>query len=394
MRDGTDLVYLDYAATSAIRPRAVADAVHAFLTDVGATPGRGGHRLAIEAGRIALRCRRALARLLSLPGDPGRLVFTHNATHALNTALAGVVRAGDAIVVTQLDHNAVLRPVHRLCMRAGAQSRMVSAAADGSLDEAALGRALDGARVLCINAASNVLGTTLDVDRLARLGREAGALVLVDLAQSAGHIPFDASAAPVDLVAVTGHKGLLGPQGTGALWVREGVDVEPLLTGGTGGASEDRAMPPAYPDHLEAGTTNAPGIAGWLAGIDWLVDHGDARLRAELAVLKRRLHDGLSAVAGVRVLSPAAPAGVPIVTIAADAVDPATLASRLDREHGVLTRPGLHCAPEAHRVLGTLATGAVRLSPGWASTEADIDRAVEAVAVVVGAGRIHATRGA
>jgi cysteine desulfurase / selenocysteine lyase len=390
MRDRSDLVYLDHAATSAVRPPAVAAAVHAFLTDIGATPGRGGHRLAIDAGRIALRCRRALARLLSLPGDPGRLVFTHNATHALNTALAGVVAAGDAIVTTQLDHNAVLRPVHRLCTRSGATSRMVRADADGTLDEAALTRALEGARVLCINAASNVLGSVLDVDRLARLGRAAGALVLVDLAQSAGHIPFDATVTPVDLVALTGHKSLLGPQGTGALWVRAGVDVEPLLTGGTGGASDEPTMPAAYPDHLEAGTSNAPGIAGWLAGVDWLVGYGVDRMRTELAVLKRRLHEGLSSIGGVRVLSPAAPDGVPIVTIAADTVDPATLAARLDREHGVLTRPGLHCAPEAHRVLGTIATGAVRFSPGWASTESDIDRAVEAVAAIAGVGRIHA----
>jgi cysteine desulfurase / selenocysteine lyase len=390
MRDRPDVVYLDYAATSALRPPAVADAVHAFLTDVGATPGRGGHRLAIEAGRIALRCRRALARLLSLPGDPGRLVFTHNATHALNTALGGVVDAGDVIVTTQLDHNAVLRPVHRLSALAGVTSRLVPASADGALDEAALLRALDGAGVLCINAASNVLGSTLDVDRLARLGRDAGALVLVDLAQSAGHLPFDATAMPVDLVALTGHKSLLGPQGTGALWVRAGVDVEPLLTGGTGGASDERTMPAPYPDHLEAGTSNAPGIAGWLAGIEWLTSYGVGRLRGELAVLKRRLHEGLASIGGVRVLSPAGPDGVPIVTIVADALDPATLAARLDREHGVLTRPGLHCAPEAHRVLGTLATGAVRFSPGWASTESDIDRAVEAVGAVVGVGRIHA----
>jgi cysteine desulfurase / selenocysteine lyase len=393
MRDRTDLVYLDYAATSAVRPAAVADAVHAFLTDVGATPGRGGHRLSVEAGRIALRCRRALARLLSVPGDPGRLVFTHNATHALNTALTGIVSPGDVIVTTQLDHNAVLRPVHRLCTRFGAEARMVPASVDGSLDPAALERALDGARVLCINAASNVLGTAQDVGRLARLGRDAGALVLVDLAQTAGHLPFDVTKLPVDIVAITGHKALLGPQGTGALWVRAGVDVEPLITGGTGGASEERAMPPAYPDHLEAGTTNAPGIAGWLAGIEWLAAYGVERLREEVGALKRRLHEGLASVAGVRVLSPLAADGVPIVTIVADALDPGTLAARLDRDHGVLTRPGLHCAPEAHRVLGTVETGAVRFSLGWASTGANVDRAVEAVGAVVGTGRIHAVHG-
>jgi cysteine desulfurase family protein len=391
MPDRRDFVYFDYAATSAVRPPEVVAAVTRFLTDVGATPGRGGHRLAVEAGRVALRCRRALARLLVLPGDPGRLVFTHNATHALNTALAGVVGAGDVIVVTQLDHNAVLRPAHRLCERSGALCRLVAAAPDGTVDEDALVGALDGARVLAINAASNVLGSAQDVDRLARLGRSAGALVVADLAQSAGHIPFDATRMPVDLVALTGHKALLGPQGTGALWVRDGVAVEPLLTGGTGGASDDRRMPAAYPDHLEAGTLNSPGIAGWLAGVEWVLARGVDVLRAELASLKQRLRGGLGSIPGVRVVSPPAPDGVPIVTVIADATDPATLAARLDREFGVLTRPGLHCAPEAHRVLGTLDTGAVRFSLGWASTAEDVDRAIEAVGAIIGSGRVYAT---
>jgi cysteine desulfurase family protein len=394
MREPRDLLYFDYAATAAVRPPEVIAAVTDYLTDIGATPGRGGHRLAIEAGRVALRCRRALASLLGIPGDPGRIIFTHNATHALNTALAGVLRAGDVAVVTQLDHNAVLRPVHALARRAGVTYRLVAADAAGSIDDGALERMLDGARLLAINAASNVLGSALDVAALAQRAHAAGALVLVDLAQSAGHLPFDAAAAGVDMVAVTGHKALLGPQGTGALWVREGLDPEPLLTGGTGGDSSLRDMPAAYPDHLEAGTLNGPGIAGMLAGIEWLGRHGVARLRAEASVLKARLREGLSAIAGIRVLSPPAPDGVPIVTIAAADVDAATLAARLDRDHGVLTRAGLHCAPEAHRILGTLETGAVRFSTGWATTAADVDRALHAVAAVAGTGRIHATSGA
>lgn len=394
MREPTDLLYFDHAATAAVRPPEVAAAVTHYLTDVGATPGRGGHRLAVEAGRIAFRCRRALAALLGIPGDPGRIVFTHNATHALNTALAGVLGAGDVVVVTQLDHNAVLRPVHALVRRAGVSSRMVAAAADGRIDEDALDRALEGARLLTINAASNVLGTAADVARLAERAHAAGALVLVDVAQSAGHLPFDASAWAVDLVAVTGHKALLGPQGTGALWVRDGVDVAPLLTGGTGGDSAQREMPDAYPDHLEAGTLNGPGIAGLLAGLDWVAARGLDRLRAEAAAIKRRLHEGLSSIPGLRVLSPPSPDGVPIVTVAAAGVDAASLAARLDREYGVLVRPGLHCAPEAHRILGTLATGAVRFSAGWATTPEQVDRAVDAVAAIIGAGRIHALSGA
>lgn len=377
-----ELAYLDYAATSAVRPQAVADAVAAYLSGVGATPGRAGHRLAIEAGRTALRCRQSIARLLGIPGDVGRVTFAANATHALNTALHGTVRPGDRIVVTAFDHNSVLRPAAAL---ADVDVVLIPGDATGALDEVALARALDGARLLSINAASNVLGTTLDVSRMARIARDAGALSLVDVAQSAGHVPMDVAEA--DLIAFTGHKGMLGPQGTGGLWVREGVDVAPLITGGTGGNSLERTMPVAYPDHLEAGSANAPGLAGLEAGVSAVLEEGVEAIHARTSRLKTILWDGLSATAGVRVLSPRAPHGVPIVTVTADDIDPSALAARLDREHGVLTRAGLHCAPEVHRLLGTAHTGALRFSLGWGSTEQHVRRALEGVRLVLESAR-------
>lgn len=383
MSAGTDLVYLDYAATSAVRPPEVARAVANYLTHIGATPGRGGHRLAVEAGRIALRCRMALARLFGIPGDPGRIAFMHNATHALNTALGGVVRAGDVVVISAYDHNAVLRPVHALERERGVEVRVLSGAPDGSVDLVEASQKLDGARLLVINAASNVLGTPLPIRELARLAHEAGALVLVDAAQAGGHLPIDVVADGIDLLAFTGHKGLLGPQGIGGLWVRDGVEVRPLLTGGSGGGSLSRSMPESYPDHLEAGSLNGPGIAGLLAGVEWILERTPKAIHRREMELKMRLRDGLLGISGVRVLSPAAPDGVGVVTIAADGVEAAELAGRLDREHGVLTRAGLHCAPEVHRLLGTASTGAVRLSVGWATTLEDVDRAVEAVARVL-----------
>jgi len=380
---GRAWVYLDYAATSAVRPGAVADAVADYLAGIGATPGRGGHRLAVEAGRIALRCRLALARLFGIPGDPGRITFTANATHALNTAVWGVLRPGDVVVTTAYDHNAVLRPVHALERERGVVVRMIPGAPDGSVDLDQAARLLDGARLLVVNAASNVLGTTLPVGDLCRLAHEAGALALVDAAQTAGHVSMDVAADGVDLLAFTGHKGLLGPQGTGGLWVRDGVDVEPLLRGGTGGDSLLRSMPDAYPDHLEAGTMNGPGIAGLLAGVEWVLGQTPEAIHRHVAGLKARLRDGLEAVRGVRVHSPPAPDGVGVVTITADGVDAPTLARRLDVEHGILVRAGLHCAPEVHRLLGTDRSGAVRFSLGWASTAEEVDRAVEAVANVL-----------
>ena len=232
------VVYLDYAATSALRPPVVAAAVAAFLRDNGATPGRGGHRLAIDAGRIALRCRRELASLLNIPGDPGRIAFQHNATHALNTALHGLLRPGDVVVTTSVEHNAVARPLHVLQRTRSIQVRRIPCAADGALDLDTAKRQLAGARLLAVTAASNVLGTVTPLVPLARMAHEAGALLLVDAAQAAGIVPIDTTALGIDLLALTGHKGLLGPQGTGALWVRERLDVAPLLRGGTGGGRD------------------------------------------------------------------------------------------------------------------------------------------------------------
>ncbi|MET0399750.1 MAG: aminotransferase class V-fold PLP-dependent enzyme [Longimicrobiaceae bacterium] len=376
------LVYLDYAATSAVRPEAVVEAVAAYLRDVGASPGRGGHRLAVAAGRTVLHCRLALAELFAVPGDPGRITLQPSTTHALNAALRGVLRPGDRVVRTAYDHNSVRRPVAALA-REGVRETVLAGTPDGGVDPEEAERAIRGddgpARLLVLPHASNVLGTVLPVARLADIARAHGTLVLLDAAQSAGHLPVRVDELGVDLLAFAGHKGLLGPQGTAGLWVREGVEVAPVFSGGTGGDSAPDSMPEAYPDRLEAGTLNGPGIAGLLAGARWVLAAGVEALHAREAALKARLRRGLEDVPGVRVLSPEAPEGVGIVAVAAEAVEAHELALRLDRGHGVLTRAGLHCAPGAHGVLGTLACGAVRFSVGWATTAEEVDRAALAV---------------
>lgn len=378
-----DVAYLDFAATSAVRPTVVADAIAHWLRTNGATPGRGGHRLAIDAGRSALHCRRLIAELLNIPGDAGRIALLLNATHALNTALFGMLKPGDVVVTTPFEHNAVVRPLHVLQGTRSIEVREIPAARDGTLDLDVARELMKNARLLAVTAASNVLGTATPLQELSAAARDAGALVLVDAAQAAGTLPLDVTALGIDLLALTGHKALLGPQGIGALWVRPGLEIDPLLTGGTGGDSLDPSMPAALPDRLEAGTLNAPGIVGLKAALEWLQKQGIATIHAREMRLKQRLHEALSDTDGIRVLTPPAPDGVPIVTFTADAVDPATLAARLDREHGVLARPGLHCAPGAHRLLGTAATGALRFSLGWASTEADVERALAAVRSIV-----------
>lgn len=375
--------YMDYAATSAVRPQSVVDAVADFLGGCGATPGRGGHTRSVEAGRMAFRCRRAVMEVLGVTGDPGRVAFMQNATHALNTALWGMLQEGEIVVVTSLDHNAVLRPVHQLRRQRGVQVRTIPATPEGEVDLDQAEELLEGATLLVVNAASNVLGTRLPVRRLAERAHAVGATVLVDAAQSAGHLPERHAEDGADVIAFTGHKGLLGPQGTGGLWVGPDIRIEPLLTGGTGGDSMLRDMPPSLPDRLEAGTGNAPGLAGLLAGCEYVLEQGIESLHSREAVLKARLRDGLDAIAGVRVLSPAAPDGVAVVTVTFVGTDPGEAADRLDREFSICTRAGLHCAPDVHRLLGTEGTGALRFSLGWASTEAEVDHALDAVARIV-----------
>ncbi|WP_420124817.1 aminotransferase class V-fold PLP-dependent enzyme [Longimicrobium sp.] len=382
-----DVIYLDYAATSAVRPDTVTEAVARYLRDVGATPGRAGHRRAVDAGRIVLRCRRKLAQLFNAPGDPGRLTFHLNATQALNTALFGLLRPGDRVVRTEYDHNAVRRPVLALKQR-GVQAVVIEGDVHGGLSMFEVEHALKGARLLVITHANNVIGNVLPVADLARMAHEAGALVLMDAAQSAGHLPIDVERMGIDLLAFTGHKGLLGPQGTGGLWVREGIELPPAFFGGTGGDSDSPDMPDTLPDRLEAGSMNGPGIAGLLAGVEWLLEHGVDAVHRRETRLKQRLWEALYDVPGVVMQSPMHGAdGAGIVMITIDEIDPAEAALRLDREFGVLVRAGLHCAPESHTLLGTGATGAIRLSLGWATTAEDVDRAAAAVA------RIAETKG-
>lgn len=381
------MIYLDYAATAAVRPPAVIEAVTRYLTDVGATPGRSGHHRAVEAGRITLRCRRALAHLLGISGDPGRIAFQLNATHALNTALRGFLAPGDRLVRTGYDHNAVRRPAAALAA-AGVQVDVVPARPDGVLDleelrERVIGGAGEpAAKLVTLPLVSNVLGQRLPVAEVAAIAREAGARLLVDAAQAAGHVPIDVEADGIDLLAFTGHKGLLGPQGVGGLWVREGIDVAPLLRGGTGGDSLPEEMPGSYPDHLEAGTLNGPGIAGLLSGVEWILAEGIERVAEREQRLRALLISLLEVIPGVQMRVPRDSGSIGIVTFTSRRHAPSILARRLDREFGVLCRAGLHCAPEVHAALGTLDSGAVRFSLGWASTEAEVREAARAVGVL------------
>jgi cysteine desulfurase family protein len=374
------VIYLDHAATSYPKAPGVAEAMVSALTVAGGNPGRSGHALAVAAQGVVNDTRRRLAALLGAP-EPSRLVFTANATEALNLALFGLLQPGERVVTTSLEHNALVRPLAALARR-GVFVDRVDGAPDGTLDLDALARALASGptRLVAMVHASNVSGTILPARQAARLAHRHGALFLLDAAQTAGAVPIDLADLGADLLAVPGHKGLLGPTGTGALYVALGVKLAPLRHGGTGIRSEEEQMPEELPEGLEAGTLNTAGLAGLGAALRFLAERGVAAVRAHEVALTGRLLDGLRQVRGLRIHGVADPdRQVATVSISLPGWEPVDLAAALDGSFGIAVRAGLHCAPAAHRTLGTFPRGTVRLSAGCFTTTDDVDQAVAAL---------------
>ena len=380
------MIYLDNAATSWPKPPEVAQAMTDFLQRAGGNPGRSGHTLSIEAGRTIYAVREQVATLFNA-ADPMRVLFTLNGTHALNLALRGLLRPGDRVVASAMEHNAVMRPLRQL-EREGVSLEVAPCRRDGTLELGALERAVSpGTRLVVMLHASNVTGTIMPVAEAAAIAHRAGALFLLDAAQSAGALPLDMQALGVDLLAFTGHKSLLGPPGTGGLALGAGVDVselEPLYRGGTGSRSESEQQPSDLPDKYESGTPNGVGIAGLGAALDWIARRGLAAIRAHEEALTETLIDGLRALPGVSMHGTGdARMSTAVVSFAHESLTVSEIGLRLDEEHGILTRVGLHCTPAAHRTIGTFPSGTVRLAPGPFTTRDDVEAAVRSIAAVL-----------
>lgn len=358
-----ELVYLDNAATSLPKPPGVARAVAEAIGRAG-NPGRSGHALSIRSARDLFTARERLAELFSCR-DSARFAFTENATGALNRAIKGLLVPGDHVVTTSMEHNSVMRPLRRL-ESAGVSLTVVQADPGGRVDPAAVEAAIrEGTRLVAVSHASNVSGAIQPIEEIVRAAKAKGALTLVDAAQTAGSVPIDLSSLPVDLLAASGHKGLLGPQGTGFLFVREGVPLVPLVEGGTGSRSEDDRQPDFYPDCMESGTPNSVGIAGLSVALAWLLRKGIGAVRRKELDLLEELLDGLRRIPGVIVYGPEDPAArACAVSFNVEGADPGEVGRRLEREAGILCRAGMHCSPNAHRTLGTFPAGTVRVSPG------------------------------
>ncbi|MBM3154418.1 MAG: aminotransferase class V-fold PLP-dependent enzyme [Chloroflexi bacterium] len=376
------MIYLDYAATSWPKPPEVLAAMSDVLERAGGNPGRSGHSLSIEAARVVYDAREEVAGLFNVP-DPLRVVFTANATHAINMVLLGLLRPGDEVVVSSIEHNAVMRPL-RVLEQKGVQVTVVQCASDGTLNPADVARAVSSkTRLVAMVHGSNVMGTLLPVDEVAAIAHKVGALLLVDAAQTAGTLPVDMQAMGMDLLAFTGHKSLQGPTGIGGLIVGSNVDIsqiEPVMRGGTGSQSELEEQPDGLPDKYESGTHNTVGIAGLLAGIRWLKSKDIEQIRAHEMSLTAALLEGLSDIPGLIVYgSKEHERSVAVVSFTIPGKHVSEIGLRLDDEFGILCRVGLHCAPAAHRTIGTYPEGTVRLAPGVMTSLDDIHTVVSAV---------------
>ena len=374
------MIYLDNASTSWPKPDSVVEAVSDYIRNVGASPARGNCTAALNALEIVLDCREAVAYFFG-SSNPLNVIFSHNATWAINTVLHGMLGAGDKVVSSTMEHNAVTRPLSVLADR-GVDVVYSPCEKHGHLDLEAFERNISGAKLAVVNHGSNVTGTVQNVTAISRICRSNGTVFLLDVAQSAGIVPVSFSQGP-DIIAFTGHKGLLGVPGTGGIVFADGFDsgeIRSMAQGGTGSLSEESRQPDFLPDRFEAGTMNGPGLAGLLAGIEHLNSEGLQKVYQRKMKIAGTLAAGIDEIDGVTVHRPLPDQlWTAVVSFTLEDSCTASIADYLSREHNVCCRHGFHCAPMAHKTIGTFPGGTVRLSPGIFTTKSDIDRALNAV---------------
>jgi len=377
------LIYLDNAATTFPKPHSMLQSVVETYARMGVSPGRGSYDLAAEAEALVESTRRRLARFFGAP-DHNRLVFTHNATDALNIVIQGLIEPGDHVVSTRLEHNSVLRPLDHLQQQGLICYDLVPFDGQGYIDPDDVARAIKSdTRIVVVNHASNVLGTVQPVSEIGRVCAERGVPLIIDTAQSAGQIPIDMDASQVAAVAFTGHKSLLGPTGIGGLAIHPKLEVRTTRFGGTGVDSRSLTHTPTFPHRLEAGTLNLMGVIGLSAGLDFLAEEDlDAVHRREMELVSR-LRDGLKAIDAIQLYGADDPSGhVAVLTVNVKGMVPEDVGAILDADFGIAVRVGLHCAPLVHEGLGTYPRGGVRFSLGPFNTAEDIERTIEAMGTI------------
>ncbi|QHW32200.1 aminotransferase class V-fold PLP-dependent enzyme [Paenibacillus rhizovicinus] len=377
-------IYLDHAATSWPKPAAVIEAVREAMEHDSANPGRGSHAMAVRASRILFDTRKSLAKLLAVK-NPNDIAFALNTSMALNTVIKGFLKPGDHVIATAIEHNSVRRPLEYLKKLGIIDVTYVEPDERGQLDAKQVGLAFrPNTKLAVVSHSSNLLGSILPVADIGELTRRNGVKLLVDAAQTAGIMDIDVEGMGIDFLAFPGHKGLLGPQGTGGLYIHPDVDLEPLLHGGTGSQSESIEQPSVRPDRYEAGTQNTAGISGLGAGVKYVLHETVQKIHNKEWALTQNIMEGLGALKNVRLLGPEL--GQPrtgIVSFVIDGADPSEIGFILDQHYNIAVRTGFHCTPLAHETAGTLETGAVRASVGCFTTSQEVEAFVEAVKEIV-----------
>lgn len=383
--DCNRVLYFDNAATSWPKPPEVQEAMVAYLQNVGGSPGRSGHRMSIEASRIVLSAREAIAELFGI-ADASRIAFTKNVTEALNIVFSGWLRPGDHVITSSLEHNSVMRPLRYLEQCHGVELTVLPCCqSTGSLEPNSVLEAIrPNTRLIVMVHASNVVGNLLPIQSVGTIARAHGIPFVIDAAQTAGAVPINVEDCAIDMLAFTGHKSLLGPTGTGGLYVRPGIELPPLLRGGTGSRSELEIQPDFMPDSLEAGTLNVVGLAGLAASVRFLLEYGVEQVRRHEQQLVGRFLELCQEIPGVRVYGPLdSRQRIGLVSFNIDGMSPSRVALQLEQSFGIMARVGLHCAPAAHKTIGTYPVGTVRFSFGIFNTLDEIDYAVEALRQIV-----------
>ncbi|MDD3653426.1 MAG: aminotransferase class V-fold PLP-dependent enzyme [Desulfotomaculaceae bacterium] len=360
------MIYFDNAATSFPKPKAVIEAMENYFFNMGGTTGRSGHKMALEASELVFNTRESLAQLFNIK-DSARIVFTKNVTESLNMAINGFLIKGDRVITTSVEHNSVMRPLRYLEQAGKIKLYVVQANQAGMVDPASFEDILkkESIKLVVFSHASNVTGAVNPIGPITQIVKSYGSNTLIDAAQTAGAYPVDVEADGVDMLAFTGHKALLGPQGTGGLYIREGIEIEPLMRGGTGSNSEREFQPELMPDRLESGTLNVIGLAGLGAGVKYVLEHGVVNLRQKEMALTESFIRNAAKIPDVRLYGPKdANNRVSVVSLNISGYDPAEIAYILDRDFDIACRPGLHCAPSTHKTIGTFPQGTVRFAFG------------------------------
>lgn len=375
------MYYFDNAATSYPKPEKVYEVLVDTMKNKGGNPGRGSHTMALEAAREVYSAREKLAKLFKVE-NPLRIAFTQNATMSLNLAIKGTLKKGDHVITTSLEHNSVLRPIFSMEDEKGVEVTVVEADSEGVFEIESIEAAIkENTRAIIMTHASNLTGTVTPVEEIGKIARENNLLFILDASQSAGVQDIDVEKMNIDILCFTGHKSLFGPMGTGGIYLREGVEIMPIMEGGSGSQSQLRRHPQNMPDVLEYGTANAPAIAALGAGVDFIMETGVENIRKHEEEITSVFREGVKGIEGIKVYGP--DKGAPVVTINIEGVDPAEVSALLDEEYGISTRPGMHCAPLAHKSIGTYETGAVRFSFGYFNTEEEISYALNALREIV-----------